>query len=427
MTSNPSELKENARIRWRNQGGKLRAYADLRSLGGGQPALIPPGETRATTDPEIAERLLHRLVRKLKEQKKRNVLVAIDPGPDLSESTIHRLAQQAASDAYDAEELMDAEAYLNLAVDYFTRWQHASIRRPEPLPRRRSLASIGLSDVRAFNEWLKSTPDQQGSQRPAASRRQILRALSGVFDTAIDRGKLRMGSNPVADLIRDIGRQERETEWLGIGELALLLESARSLLCEAQAPGAVRPLPCLYEPVATLMLTGAREGEITRLQVRHLDFQSRTIDIPNSKTGRVDRTIPLHSQLHEILEPYIQQLDRTSGDVFTPASGHTITRWSMMLDLIAKRAGFQEGQIRTPVFRTSYIIHRLACMDQGVPIDPKEVAREVGYTPPAAKKKVFARVQYGRARMDELAFPPDAIGPDLSARLQALYSPPRIG
>ena len=188
MTSNPREwagAKENPRIRWRNQGGKLRAYADLRSLGGGQPVLIPPGETRATTDPEIAERLLHRLVRKLKEQKKRNVLVAIDPGRDLSESAIHRLAQQAASDAYDAEELMDAEAYLNLAVDYFTRWQHASIRRPEPLPRRRSLASIGISDVRAFNEWLKSTPDQQGSHRPAASRRQILRALSNVFDTAI--------------------------------------------------------------------------------------------------------------------------------------------------------------------------------------------------------------------------------------------------
>jgi integrase len=231
-----------------------------------------------------------------------------------------------------------------------------------------------------------------------------------------------MGSNPVAGLIRDIGRRSRETEWLGVGELALLLESARTLMCEAQAPGAVRPLPCLYELVATLMLTGAREGEITRLQVRHLDFQSRTIDIPNSKTGRVDRTIPLHSQLYEILSPYVQRLDRTSGDVFTPASGDTIIGWSRMLDLIAKRAGFLEGQIRTPVFRTSYIIHRLACMDQGVPIDPKKVAREVGYTTPAGKKKVFARVQYGRARMDELAFLPDAIGPDLSARLQALYS-----
>jgi integrase len=171
-------------------------------------------------------------------------------------------------------------------------------------------------------------------------------------------------------------------------------------------------------------LTGAHKDEITRLQVRDLDFEAHTIDIPNSKTGRVDRSIPLHSQLREILTPYVHRLGRTNGYVFTTTSGETITRWSRMLDLIATRAGFQEGQIRTPVFRTSYIIHRLACMDQGVPIDPKKVAREVGYTTPAAKKKVFARVQYGRARMDELAFPPDAIGPDLSARLQAFYSQP---
>ena len=198
-------------------------------------------------------------------------------------------------------------------------------------------------------------------------------------------------------------------------------------MCEAQAPGAVRPLPCLYELVATLMLTGAREGEITRLQVRHLDFGSCAIHILDSKTGRVARSIPMHSQQREILWPYVQRLGRTTGHAFTTTSGEPIYRWLGMFDLIATRAGFLEDQIRTPVFRTSYIIHRLACMDQGVPIDPKKVAREVGYTTPAVKKKVFARVQYGRARMDELAFPPDAIGPDLSARLEALYSASSAG
>jgi hypothetical protein len=58
MTSNSHDQsgpKKHLLIRWRNQGGKLRAYAELRSLGGGRRALIPPGETRATTDPETAE------------------------------------------------------------------------------------------------------------------------------------------------------------------------------------------------------------------------------------------------------------------------------------------------------------------------------------------------------------------------------------
>lgn len=192
--------------------------------------------------------------------------------------------------------------------------------------------------------------------------------------------------------------------------------------CEAQAAGDPNSLSCAYELVATFMLTGAREGEITRLQVRHLDFESRTIDIPDSKTGRVARSIPMHSQLREILWPYVRRLGRTSGHVFTTTSGEPIYSWLGMLHLIATRAGFREGQIRPPVFRTSYIIHRLACMDDGVPINPNKVAREVGYTSPGLKKRVAERVQYGRARLDELAFLPDAIGPHLAARLHTLRS-----
>jgi integrase len=425
MTSNPSELagaKENAKIRWRNQGGKQRAYADLRSLGGGQPALIPPGENRATTDPEIAEQLLHRLLAQYTKRKEKKVRAAIDPGPDLAEFAIHHL-EQAASDDYDAEWLTDSEPYLVLAVDYFTRWQHASVRHPEPLPRRRGLASIDIPDVRAFSEWLNAMPDQRGCQRPAASRRRILNALKELFDRAILEGNLPAGSNPVAVAIQELRASSRETGWLSVGELALLLESARTIGCEALAARALQSLPCPYEFVATLMLTGACESEITRLQVRHLDFESRTIRIPDFKTGRVARSLPMHSQLREILWPYVQRLGRTSGHVFTTTWGDPIYSWLEMLDLIATRADFREDQIRPPVFRTSYIIHRLACMDQGFPIDPNKVAREVGYTTPRLKKKVLERVQYGRARMDELAFPPDAIGPDLSTRLQVVYSP----
>jgi hypothetical protein len=48
----------------------------------------------------------------------------------------------------------------------------------------------------------------------------------------------------------------------------------------------------------------------------------------------------------------------------------------------------------------------------------------VGYTSPSLRKKVLERVQYGRVRMDELAFMPDAISSHLAARLQTLRSPP---
>lgn len=425
MTSNPHDQsgpKKHPLIRWRNQGGKLRAYAELRSLGGGRRALIPPGETRATTDPETAEILVHQYIAELSQRNHKKALPAIDPGPDLVDVATRHLEELAASNDYDAEWLANWEACLSRVVAYITRWQHASVHHPDPLPRRRSLASISVPEIYAFNEWLRSMPDHQGNQLSDESRRDHLGALGGVFDTAIIEGSLPMRGNPVAHLMRDLGRPSSQTRWLGIGELALLLESAKTFVCESAAGKAVLSIPCRYELVATLMLTGAQEREITRLQVHHINFEARTIDIPNPETGEIDRTIPLHSQLYDILEPYVQRLGRPSGYVFTKASGEAITGCLHMLDLIATRAGFQRWQIRPSVLTTSYIIHRLACMDNGIPIDPHKVAREVGYTSPDLVKKVFARVQYGRARMDELAYTPSAIGPDLSERLEALRS-----
>ena len=426
MTSNPQKSgsqKKHPLIRWRNQGGKLRAYAELRSLGGGRRALIPPGETRATTDPETAEILVHQYIAELSQRNHKKALLAIDPGSDLVDVAIHYLEELTASNDYDAETLADWEAHLSRVVAYFTRWQHASVHHPEPLPRRRSLISIGIPDIYAFNEWLRSMPDPRGNQLSNESRRDHLRALSGVFDTAIIEGSLPRGRNPVPDLMRDLGRRGSETKWLSVGELALLLESARTFGCEAQGGRAVLSIPCRYELIATLMLTGAREREITRLQVHHLNFEARTIDIPNPETGEIDRTIPLHSQLYDILEPYVLRLGRTSGYVFTMASGEEITSCLRMLELIAKHAGFQGWHIRPSVLTTSYIIHRLACMDNDIPIDPHKVAREVGYTSPELVEKIFGRVQYGRERLDELAFTPYAIGPDLSERHEALLSP----
>jgi hypothetical protein len=54
----------------------------------------------------------------------------------------------------------------------------------------------------------------------------------------------------------------RENRWLSVGKLALLLESARIIGCEAHAAGDPHSRPCVYELVTTFMLTGAREGEI---------------------------------------------------------------------------------------------------------------------------------------------------------------------
>lgn len=84
------------------------------------------------------------------------------------------------------------------------------------------------------------------------------------------------------------------------------------------------------------------------------------------------------------------------------------------------RAGWSRGQVRTRAFRTSYITHRLACIEAGAPIHPYQVAREVGHTDLRLIMKVDGRVQRRRIRMEELAFRMTAIRPGHKPRLDAL-------
>lgn len=416
--------KENSRIRWRNQGGQPRAYADLRHLGGGQRALIPQGETRATTDPEVAEHLLVQRMADLLDRQRDRVLLGLDLDADLAQFATYHLEAKARSGEYLEQWLAISRTYLNRATAYFTQHQYATALNPQSEPRRRNLATISVLDVRGFVDWLATQPNGRGGVLGRASRRLHLSALSGLFRRAISEGKLPMGSNPVVALMDKPKAPKSQTSWLEVDELALLLESARIVTDRWRVTRQTGLLTFAYEFLATFILTGAREGEVRRLQVSHLDFDSLSIYIPGTKTDGSDRTIPLHPQLAEILLPHVQRLGRFDGLLFTTSSGAPIGDWRKVLDEIATRAGFPLNQIRTRVLRTSYITHRLACIDQGAPIDPYQVAREVGHSSLAMIMKVYGRVQRRRMRMEELAFRTEVIGPNLQPRLQALYSPP---
>lgn len=417
-------VKENSPIRWRNQGGQLRAYADLRNRGGGRNALIPPGETRGTTDPEIAEHLLVQRMSNLLERRRAKVLLGLDPDADLAGFADHHLSAKAKSGEYSQQWLIISRTYLDRAIAYFTQHQYATETNAAPEARPRNLATISVVDVRGFVDWLETQPNGRGCVLGRASRRLHLSVLSGLFRRAISEGRLPIGSNPVSALIDKPRAPKSHTSWFEVSELALLLESARTLTDHWSATRQ-KGLPTFaYEFLATFILTGAREGEIRRLLVTHLDFDSLSIYIPGTKTDSSDRIIPMHPQLAEILLPHVQRLGRSDGLLFTTASGAAIGDWRKILDAIATRAGFPKGQIRTRVFRTSYITHRLACIDQGAPIDPYQVAREVGHSSLAMIMKVYGRVQRRRMRMEELAFRTEVIGPHLLPRLQALYSPP---
>lgn len=119
----PSGARENSRIRWRGQGGQLRAYADLRDLGGGIRALIPPRETRGTTDPEIAEHLLVQMMSNLLERRRNKLLLGLDPDADLKEFAHHHFKAKARSGEYLEQWLTISRTYMDRAIAYFTQYQ----------------------------------------------------------------------------------------------------------------------------------------------------------------------------------------------------------------------------------------------------------------------------------------------------------------
>lgn len=417
----PSGAKVKSRIFWRDQGGELRAYADLRDLGGGRPALIAPDESQATTDPEVAEALLTERLTELREQRRNRVLLGLNPDADLAESCAEHVEEKSKSGEYDERWLDILSTYLTRAVAYFTRHQNATDEDPDPEPNPRNLATISVVDVREFAHWLKSQPNGRGGFLGGQSRRHHLSALSGVYERAISEGRLPVASNPVSALVDKPTAPNSRTPALEVDELALLLETARVM---ATWPDAGNRLFCAYELLATFILTGAREDEIRHLEIFDLDFESHLIDIRGTKTLGSDRTIPMHPQLHEILLTYVQGLGRSTGYVFADEDGEPFGDWRKTLDAIAERAGFKKGTVRTRMFRTSYITHRLACIDHGAPIEPYKVAREVGHNSLKMIMRVYGRVQRRRVRMEEFAFRAEAIGPRMQERLQVVYSPP---
>lgn len=327
------------RIYWRNQGGVQRAYADLRDLGGGQFALIAKGEKRATTDPVIAEELLRQRLNVLTDQRRNRVLLGIDPEADLEAYVVRHRQLKAESGEYSEKWLALSKKYLDRAVAFFTKHQHASDAEPDPEPRPRNLASISAQDVHAYTRWLKDQPNGRGGTHGKQTIRHHLHALSNVFKRAISEGKLPMGQNPVAAMMDKPTVPLSTTQLLEVDELTLLLESARTL--PRGGAGGRERLLCAYELVATFALTGLRENEARHLDVRDVDFGAACIDVRGTKTRGSIRTIPLHPQLAEILHPYVQRLHRRSGPLFTGRTGGPFGSWTGTLDAIATRGGIR--------------------------------------------------------------------------------------
>lgn len=204
--------RKGPRLYTREQGGQLRYYADLRSVGRGRVALIPEGDTQATTDPVIAAKMLANLLESVQEQRRDGALLGVKRRASLEEYASEHLVKKAKSGRVGEHRLTVSEHYLSTAIAFFGG--------------DRDLASIGVEDVQRFAHHLAELSNGRGGTISSSTQRKYLVALSNLFRRAQGEGILR-GVNPVSALMDKPLDERAEAPWLEVWEGALLLEAAR--------------------------------------------------------------------------------------------------------------------------------------------------------------------------------------------------------
>ncbi|MGH7511518.1 MAG: tyrosine-type recombinase/integrase [Gemmatimonadales bacterium] len=427
--------KRKTRLYWRDRGGERRAYADFRDfadVGGVQEALREAGERHATSDPDVAARLLAERLESL-ELARRNQKAAGRRGRvQLTDYASRYLVAKAKADLVSDRWLASAELFLTRAGAFFGTT--------------RELASIEVADMRRWADHLR----EQGMS--GGTVRHHLNTLSNLFRHAVNDGLLRAGYNPVRDLLDKPKARQTEARWLEVPEAALFLESVRTY--KPKRPD--RAIPFLYPLVATFLLTGGRRAEVLGLEVDDVNFERRTVTFRPSqwrrlKTEGAARTVALAPQLEEILRAYLSE--RTAQEVLQnrptrrllfPVEGRNgeamLTNFDDSLDGAAIRAGFWEyvldargepvkdeegqpkkrGTVRTKMFRHTWCSARLQTLDHGGPVSPDTVRREMGHRSPRLVEQIYGHLGAVRHRSEVVEYRVEQHEEKLRERLAGL-------
>ena len=412
-----SRKRKRSRVFWREQGGAQRAYADFRDyadVGGRRDALIVPGETLAATDLGIAEVLAAKRLAELNQLRARRQGRAVHGLPretTLAEFAREHLIAKAKAETTTQGWVAESEHYLQRALEFFG--QH------------RPLDAITVADVRKWSEHLHTQSNGRGGTMSGGSIRHHLNCLSNLFRRAQSEGFVPPGYNPVAALMEKPRAKPQEARWLEVHEAALLLEAARTY---RPARGDLA-MPFAYPLLATFLLTGGRAREVLGLEVGDVSFDRKTITFrPNQwrrlKTATSLRAVPLWPQLEAVLRAYVFDADRPPSRLLFPSyrTGEEtmLTDFRKLLDMVAVRAGWQPGEIRSRMFRHTYCAARLQTLDQGAPVSLFTAAKELGHGGEAMVRRVYGHLGQVRHRAEEVEYRIEAFEDKLKGRLAAL-------
>jgi integrase len=401
----------------------LRAYGDV---GGKREPLVAPGEKVATTDRPTASKLLADRIVELEAARRNRALLGFSNAMPLGSYVRHHLIEKAKSRRGFTEKwLGESEQRLGRAIDFFGA--------------DKDVASITLKDISRFRDHLSDIDSPRGGKLSDGTVRHHLNVLSNLFRQAQAESVVPSGYNPVASLRDKPVASGREAHWLEVHDAALLLEAARKFDPET-GDVALRlgePLRSMYPIVATLLLTGGRAQEVLGLEVGDVSFRRGTITFrPNEwrtlKTKNALRPVPLFPQLAEILREHLAGSD-VADDVIvgqivptgrllfpSPRTGRMVRDIRKPLDAIAESVDWKVGEIRPHMLRHTYCAARLQTLDNGAPISPFTVGRELGHGGTSLVERVYGHLGTVRHRSEHLEYRIENHQDELAERLKVL-------
>lgn len=388
------------RVYWRHQGGQERAYGDFRDfadVGGKREALIPPGATRATTDPDVARKLASDRVAELEAKRRGRVLLGEEQerkGAKLKPFAAHHLREKKRAGKVTDATIEGDENYLSAAVEFFGAG--------------RDLRAIHPSDVSGWANKLRRESNGRGGTLSDATVRKYLNSVSNLYRRAQADGKVEPGFNPVQAMMdKPSGSRKREAEFLEVHDAALYLEAAR--LYDPEDDRA--RIPFAHPLVATFLLTGGRKAGVLGLTKGDVNFEREVVRFrPNKqrrlKSSNATRSVPLWPQLASILKPHVEELSGGSKALLfpSPRTGRMLTDVRKLLDSIGELAGFDAGDVRTRIFRHTYCAARLQTLDHGEPVSEYTVARELGHGGDSLVKRVYGHLGTIRHRSEQVEY-----------------------
>jgi integrase len=386
----------------REQGGALRYYA---RIGGQRLALVPPGEKRATTDPDVAQALYAQLVTESQKRQLRG---------------IHEIAEPCALATYAREHLIKKRQAGEVTTQSMKANQRHLERAVACLGAETDVSRLTVSDVSRWIAWLKD------KGFGGDTIKHHLDSLSNLYVRAGAEGRVSLGYNPISAMPRKMKPKaaHREARWLEVNEASLLLESARTHRVSHEWDAA----PFAYALVAAYLLTGGRPSEVTGLEVDDVSLERETVTFrPNRfrrlKTLTSSRVVRLWPQLAEILKAYFPKREQMGqGTLLFPSfrTGNEglFQHPHRIVARVAERIRLTD--VTPYTLRHTYCAARLQTLDTGAPVSPFTVGRELGHGGDALVRKVYGHLGTVRHRSDVVEYRVEQHAATLGDRIAAL-------